>query len=858
MNRTLALIARATSAVILLFAITACGGGGGGGNSSGQSNQGSGLSVSPGSLNFSATRLASAPATQYITVSITAPDAVYVVAGFPTGTTPPSWLTLNIPVVGLTSTVSVAINTTSLSAGTYSATVRVGILRSDGSIIGYQDVPVTYVLAPTGTPQVSPSSLSFSLIQGGSAPSPTTLSLSGGGDSFAWSAAVIDGTGGSWLRVNGASNTSGASLPSNVSVGLVGVSTMSAGTYTAAIRVTGPTGSVNVPVTLQITLPTIAVSNGSAGFAAVIGQSSLPSAANINVTTNAASNLAYTTSVTYGAGANGWLDVNGSIAPGTLNIAPNTTNLSAGTHTASVTLTPVNGGSPATVSVSYVLTASQLTLSPTSLSFSATPTTQSADLTRNVTTGDTGAAVSWSVASSVSWLTTSINSGTSGNTISVSVDPAQLENLANGSHTATLSFTYSGPGVTNANRTLTVSLSMNLPRVRYVAPYVAHVGDTKEVILRGEGFSALSSASIEFGGNAASGVTIVNDTEIRATPPSLAAGRYLVAVANGNSVGINRSEAELVVVPVPTHTAGLISSSGTRRRLIYDAERKCVYAANPGANVIERFCDSGTTWSSSSVTATGVKDISLNPNGQEIIAISSNTLYRINANTFTVSSSKTAAEIGISLWAGYDELLSIVIANDGRALILAGYQWTSLYRYDLNRSANAETVSSYSYYNISGALGMGISLNRDRVVTGDSPAISTFYLRLYDATNGSITQSAANTAAATVVTLDRTGTRIGAWSYVLDDTMGILGYTSNWRMVISPTGTRAYNFNSYDQTLRTFDISGSSVSQIGTGTVLSTVPGPTGTYSENLMVVSDDGGTLFIDGPAGMVVLPAP
>ncbi len=146
------------------------------------------------------------------------------------------------------------------------------------------------------------------------------------------------------------------------------------------------------------------------------------------------------------------------------------------------------------------------------------------------------------------------------------------------------------------------------------------------------------------------------------------------------------------------------------------------------------------------------------------------------------------------------------------------------------------------------------SLDGDRVVTGDS-GISSPRALSYDATDGTWTRPSAFDVYS--VTLDRSGTRIGAAGTVYDGAFASLGSTANWRMTVSPSGARAYVY--YPATppqLQTYDISGPTVTQVSSGS-FPTDPGSTGNAS-NLPLTSLDGGTLFVDGSNGILVMPAP
>ena len=74
--------------------------------------------------------------------------------------------------------------------------------------------------------------------------------------------------------------------------------------------------------------------------------------------------------------------------------------------------------------------------------------------------------------------------------------------------------------------------------------------------------------------------------------------------------------------------------------------------------------------------------------------------------------------------------------------------------------------------------------------------------------------------------------------------------------VISPSGTRAYIWESSSNTIRTFDLESPNGSggftEIGSGTTLADSHG---TYAPTLMI-SQDGGTLFLGGDAKILIIP--
>jgi hypothetical protein len=720
-------------------------------------------------------------------------------------------------------------------------------------------IPVTYVVAPQ-TLQVSSAAIAFDYVDGLS-PSylSTTLSVTDPA-SLSASVSVSYGPGAAgWLTAPVSITVSPDSLTVTATPG-----GLPEGTYTATIALTSAGGARQIPVTLGVARPALHAGASTLSFWGQTGQSSLPASQSFSVTADGGAPLPYTTAVTYDPGATGWLSVPASGTAGSaISISANTASLAPGSYHAAVRLTPAGSSSPVDVQVGYTVVAAQLGLSPASLAFSVDASTEPVALTTTLGITDTGVALGWTVSGGAPWLTVAPASGTTGTTVAVSVDPQALTTLANGSHTATLTFTSNGPGVSNAVKTATVELLLDLPRVTQVAPYVAYTGEQKEVVVRGEGFLALGSPDIEFDATAAASVVVVNDTELRVTPPpGLAAGAHAVSLANGNRLSIARHAGRLFVRTKPTHTPGLIASAGPRKRLVYDAERGCLYGASTAANAVQRWCDADG-WTASSLALSGVKDIALTPDGAELLALCAETLYRISTTSFTVTASVPSTALGIYTSPPYQALNAIAAPNDGRPVLIVGTQglgWQSLYRVD-PESWTATELTHYpdTWYSAASPSDVALSLDGDRMITGESGISSPDYL-LYDASDGTVTLPRSSEWAAAHVSIDRTGTRIGSWGMVYTRTFVRLGTTVDWRMTVSPDGTRAYALQPADYgptTLRTYDVSDAGVTEVGTGSTLSPDPGTAGNPS-NLLLVSLDGGTLFLDGPNGIVVLAAP
>ncbi len=126
-----------TAAAVVAIALLASGCGGGDG--------GSGISIDPSSLSFSAERGGSAPGAQEIEVTVTSHRAASLGAGWVGGV--PSWLAV-YDFTGDSSPyhLSLQVTDTSLAPGTYTATLRVDIADASENVIGYEDAAITYAV----------------------------------------------------------------------------------------------------------------------------------------------------------------------------------------------------------------------------------------------------------------------------------------------------------------------------------------------------------------------------------------------------------------------------------------------------------------------------------------------------------------------------------------------------------------------------------------------------------------------------------------------------------------------------------------------------------------------------------------
>ncbi|HUQ90907.1 MAG TPA: hypothetical protein VM120_04435 [Bryobacteraceae bacterium] len=299
---------------------------------------GQSLVVSPTSLNYSYQIGGSQPASQNLNVSSTGFSINYNV--FTSGA---SWLSV-FPSSGSTpGTVSVSVNTTGLTAGTYNSFVSIA---SSSSAV---TVPVALTVTAGSSSAASPSSLAFTYSLGGSLPTSQTVAITSNPTGSNFSTSAFTSSGGNWLSVL----PFAGQTPSNISVS-VNTAGLAVGTYNGQVNVyvANQENPITIPVTFTVT-PTgttvLTVSPTAFTFNYSIG-SVLPSPQTLSISTPSAS----TYTISYSNP--GWLTVTplSGASPGSASIGVTPSGFAAGTYTSNLTVTTANGGSavvPVTLTV---------------------------------------------------------------------------------------------------------------------------------------------------------------------------------------------------------------------------------------------------------------------------------------------------------------------------------------------------------------------------------------------------------------------------------------------------------------------------------------------------------------------------
>jgi uncharacterized protein (TIGR03437 family) len=250
-----------------------------------------------------------------------------------------------------------------LSTGTYTGKVVVFSEFANGSPAV---IPVTLTVT-AGTILPSPTTLSFTQVQGGAAPPAQNVTVSGSPVALIFTATTSTTDGNAWLTVTPQTGTT----PATLQIGLSAVAgTLPTGSYYGTVTITsaGAAGSpINIPVTMTVVAPqTLIAVPASLSFSYIVGQTA-PQAQTIQIS---ASGGAAPFSVTTPGSAT-WLQVSptSGSTPATVSVAVNTQGLAAGNYTAAITINSPNSTTAASVTVTFAVT--QITVKPTAITNAA-------------------------------------------------------------------------------------------------------------------------------------------------------------------------------------------------------------------------------------------------------------------------------------------------------------------------------------------------------------------------------------------------------------------------------------------------------------------------------------------------------
>ncbi len=362
-----------------------------------------------------------------------------------------------------TDTIPVSFATSSMAPGSYAGVITV--VQSDPATSPQTEkyvlvnLTVTAASAPQPAIALSTASLAATATKGQNPASQSFSLRNSGGGTLGYS--VTDNA--SWLSVSPASGTSSGEADA-VAVSF-STESLAAGSYNAAITVSGGTGVAPAAIAVSLVVKDIApeISVSTTSISTRVQQGGNPPPGSFAVRNSGGGTLSY--SVTPGAG---WL----SVSPGsgtstgesdTIGVACNTAGMPAGTHDAVVTVSG-SGVAAKTVAVSVTIDAREpvLEVSTTTLDATGAPGQSVADQGFTVRNAG-GGNLAYSVASDESWLTVTPTSGSSTGEADTLQVKFAAENLADGTHEATLTVT--APGL--PPETIAVTLRLRTTAARF-------------------------------------------------------------------------------------------------------------------------------------------------------------------------------------------------------------------------------------------------------------------------------------------------------------------------------------------------------------------------------------------------------
>ncbi|HET8538441.1 MAG TPA: hypothetical protein VFL83_01085 [Anaeromyxobacter sp.] len=740
-------------------------------------------------------------------------------------------------------------------------------------------IPVTYTVAPA--PVATPASLSAEWTRGETVPTLPQVALTEEGVSAGTATPTIAYPGASgWLTATS------ASIPGSSSVALLPTG-KPAGVHAATIRYTSATTRwVDVPVSLTIREPAVTAAPASLQFDGVIGTA--PPAPKTSALTAGSVTVTYTVGVDYGAGATGWLTVPASVTPPqNVQVAPNTTALAASTHTATVRFRSADGVTRGTLDVSYTVRSVTL-VDPPDRTVTVTPATVPGDLAGSApVTVSAGPALAWTASSGAAWLVVDTQSGTTGESVAYRVDPAVLATMKHGdTKTAAITLSVASPP---QSQSFDVTLENRLAEVRWVMPSVQTSGRTSRVRVRGVGFQGVADPSTlePVEGITGAAVTRLSDTALVVDLPSAAAGGRAVRIPN--ALGLATPSAVLHHLDAPTFTYQKVAQAGDKRALVLDARRQAVLTVNTTQGAIVRFAHGSGTFSPSVRTIASLQDVALSPDGDLLLAVTSNEVRLLDPATLA-DVQILAAPAGTT-YSAFSASQGLPSMNDGRVALPGRSGWTlAIPVFDLaTRTFGALDSSLVPRLDMYHGPWYAASRDGERVLVVQSASISPAPPLLYlDATDGKVRTNPIGLTFFYEASLSDDGDRFilgsvnvydGAFASIgrvaLPPSTVPVGTYFNAVAALAPDGSHAYVLayppgyqyaNPAPAKVFVVDthaapVSGPDLPILRSFDVPDYVSCLTGEYGCQLrpfMAVSPDDGTLFILGAQGLLVVPIP
>lgn len=400
------------------------------------------------------------------------------------------------------------------------------------------------------------------------------------------------------------------------------------------------------------------------------------------------------------------------------------------------------------------------------------------------------------------------------------------------------------------------------PEVHYISPYIVNPGETRDVNIRGSGFSRFDNSNlptITIGSQPVTNVVVVSDSMIQVTAPSLSVGDHALEIS-GSGV-VFTSQVNLKVIEDQFYATTSILTSGEKSKLIFDKERRAVYVVNTTSDSLERYTfQGGTNWTLDLLSLSGLSDAALSPDGGSLVIVDGSSFYKVDPADATMLA-------GTAVNAPLDTLNSVdrITGSSGEMISVGNNQWSPVFTYNvltdgtdkLNFLNSSQISVNYSIYQPQ----LFRVPDGGEIYFGES-GISTSRLYVLDTRDNTIAETGLSVNSfsgyySLSTTKDKSRMLVNGKDIYNADFTALLGslpdiYT---RGVISPDGNTAYVFIDFtgvqSNILRAYNISTPSTpAQIGSDVLLTNGPG-----MRAQMEISDDGNTLFLSGTDSLEII---
>ncbi len=391
------------------FLLLACGGGGGGSSSGGGSGSGGGssstLTLSSNSATISAPQWSARPDFTDITATLSG-NAVGLAVSFAPGANTANWLVIETADGSRTDQILLRLttNTTSLSPGDYTTSLRVTSGDAAGTALDTRDISVRLTITEGVAIELSPSDINLGLVNSSSDPITRTVSVTAEGD---WTATAQNNSFSiSPVSGNGSGEIELTFIPNSIFV------------ENDALIVTDVDESSNEDQ-VQITYDFVAeiqASPSDLAFESVSGGEEQSETISI---TASGETLEWALSANQP-----WISFSQTSGQtdADVDVIVDPANLAAGTYNGEVTLTEERGNQSKIIPVTFDVTPKRLVPSTQGLLLNSFPA--SAKLTADIVVNDNaGNGAAWTASSDQDWLSVTA-SGVTGDTLIATADPS--------------------------------------------------------------------------------------------------------------------------------------------------------------------------------------------------------------------------------------------------------------------------------------------------------------------------------------------------------------------------------------------------------------------------------------------------